>query len=527
MATDEQGKKAAAAAAKIAAKGAGIPTRAGRATDSQNAARLAAEAKAKPSRFDSQMAGEALAAEEAKKAYALSPAGIKAGIAAYYAANPTGKVKDPDKPVQPGKAWTWDGKAWVKPDKPGDGKSYTWDDNNGWTLSVEGTDDTVEKGDPPGKAWVWNGTKWVQPDKPGDDKPYTWDNDKGWVAEDAPVGTPPAYIYDPKTKTWIMPPKPTGAGNWVFDANDGWIESTIVPGSSGMSLGSDKTLALDTFKNTLALLFGVEEVNKPWVNALYASASKFLNTGSTIDESINLSLQDIRYNKELKPFTDRFNGIYALTDRLAGGEAIEVPTIAEYFKSESAMGDVLRAAGMGELANQNFLGGVIGLGKSVLEVTNLITDTFDRIDNAPGALGEDLKTLLNKGVDRVSIAKALLTGKEGALELNKKIKSIEQFSAAKSQGVAIDLEMGADLAAGGAEYGTSLAKFGTVKQLERGQMLGKMSGIDFTQNEAIASTFQSDAAAAEKIRRIKEEEANRFSGSSGRFASKDRAEGLI
>ena len=50
-----------------------------------------------------------------------------------------------------------------------------------------------------------------------------------------------------------------------------------------------------------------------------------------------------------------------------------------------------------------------------------------------------------------------------------------------------------------------------------------MSGIDFTQNEAIASTFNSNAAAEEKIRRINEEEANRFAARSGRLASQSRA----
>jgi len=341
-----------------------------------------------------------------------------------------------------------------------------------------------------------------------------------------PVGTPPAYVYDAATKTYKMPTKPTSPGTWVFDANNGWVDTTVVPGSSGIRADGTKTLALDTFKNTLGLLFGPKEAGQPWVNALYASASKFYNSGSTIDESINLSLQDIRYNKDLKPFTDRFNGIYALTDRLAKGEAIEVPTIAEYFKSESAMGDVLRAAGMGELANQNFLGGIIGMGKSVLEVTNLITDTFDRIDNAPSALKADLQAYF-PGADRTSIAKAMLTGEKGAAELTKKVKAISVQSAAKTQGVNINDLTSEDIAAQGYDYNKSLDNFATVKQLERGQSLGRMSNIDLTQQEAIASTFQSNAAAAEKIRKIREEEANRFSGSSGRFASKDRAQSII
>ena len=45
--------------------------------------------------------------------------------------------------------------------------------------------------------------------------------------------------------------------------------------------------------------------------------------------------------------------------------------------------------------------------------------------------------------------------------------------------------------------------------------------------DAIASTFQSSAAADEKIRRIDEEERNRFAARSGYLPSRDRAAGLI
>ena len=342
-----------------------------------------------------------------------------------------------------------------------------------------------------------------------------------------PVGTPPAYVYNTTTGKWEMPPKPTGTGTWVFDANNGWVDTTVVPGSGGMAAGETRTLALDTFKNTLGLLFGPKEASQPWVTALYTSASKFYNSGSTAEEAVNLSLQDVRYNKDLKPFTDRFNGIYALTDKLAKGEAFEVPTVAEYFKSESAMGDVLRSAGMGELATQEFLGGIIGLGKSVLEVTNLITDTFDRIDNAPSALKADLQAAF-PGADRTSIAKAMLLGDKGAAELTKKIKAISVQSAAKTQGVTIDTLTSEDIAGQGYDYNKSLTNFATVKQTaERGATLGRMSGIDLTQQEAIASAFGSNAAADEKIRRIAEEEKNRFAQTSGKLASRNRAQGAI
>jgi len=43
-------------------------------------------------------------------------------------------VNDPSRPSQPGAAYIWSGKEWVKPAKPEDGKNYSWNDDKGWTL---------------------------------------------------------------------------------------------------------------------------------------------------------------------------------------------------------------------------------------------------------------------------------------------------------------------------------------------------------------------------------------------------------
>lgn len=317
----------------------------------------------------------------------------------------------------------------------------------------------------------------------------------------------------------------TFVNGWDQDVYDetGKRKTTIVPGSTGKAFGEERTLAKNTFKNTLALFFGAQETSQPWMDTLYSSVAGFYNTGSTVDEALNLSLQEVRTNPALKPFTDRFSGIYALQDRLAKGEAIEVPTIAEYFKSESQMGDILRQAGMGDLANQKFLGDVLGLGKSVRVVTNLITETFAAIDNAPEALKKDLQAYLDLGVSRTDIAKALLTGKQGAEALNKRIGGLTALSAAKTQGVTIDETTALDIAARGYDYNKSLAGFADVKRLERGQMLGKMSGLELTQQETIASTFAQDVKAQDKIAKIAEEEANRFAARGGRLASQNRS----
>lgn len=343
-----------------------------------------------------------------------------------------------------------------------------------------------------------------------------------WIAEpQRPVGVSSLYTFNPATGQYEQPAQPAGNGPWEWDNTKGWITTTVNPGATGFQnvagasgATNERTLAKDTFKNTLALLFGAAEMSQPWVDAVYASVSSFYKTGSTIDEAINFSIQDVRNNPSMKPFTDRFSGVYALTDRLAAGEAITVPTVAEYFKSEADMGNILRDAGMGELATQKFLGDVIGRGKSVLEVSNLISGAFNAIDNAPEALKKTLSTYFPT-LSRVDLATAMLTGKDGAAALTKKVKDISVLSAAGTQGVTIDLATAGDLANQGYDYQGALQGFGTVKQLERGNTLAQMQGSTFTQGQAQSLIFGKDQAATEQARLISEREQAKFGAKSG------------
>jgi hypothetical protein len=289
-----------------------------------------------------------------------------------------------------------------------------------------------------------------------------------------------------------------------------------------------RTLAIDTFRNTLALFFGAEEVNQPWVNALYNVTSKYYKTGSTIDESLNLALQDVRNNPELAPFTKRFKGLYDLQDKLAKGEVVQVPTIAEFFKSQQALGDAVVMAGLPELNNREFLGDVLGTGKSVLETTALISQVFAAIDNAPDALKMDLQRVA-PGADRTSIAKALLMGREGAAALNKQIAATSVFSAARSQGLNVDMGTAADYAARGFDYGTSLTSFGTVARgrepLERLTEIstGKAVTPEQAQTTLQQSVFENSVVAQEKIRLEAEREAARYGGRAGTIGSRSLA----
>ena len=348
--------------------------------------------------------------------------------------------------TQPGKAWVKgaDGK-WTKPPMPTDGKTYTWNDETGWTVSAGGGDETPVR----------------------------------------PVGIPATFIWDPVTKTWKMPPKPTGEGNWVFDPNNGWVKSDVSLGSTGTSATEKTTLALNTFKNTLGLFFGAQEMTKPWVDGLYKYVSGFYKTGSTIDEAFNLALQEGRFNPDLAEFTKRFKGIYALTDLRAKGGLVEVPTIAEYFTTEAKMADLLKSSNLGELANEDFLGDVLGKGVSATEFGNRIVAVFDRIDNASDINKKTIARFFPT-LDRTQLAKALLTGEKGAKQLQQELSGYEVLSAAEQQGLGVSPtllsgitnERAQQIARGGGTYASTLPQFGQIARArETEQKLAEISGV--------------------------------------------------
>ena len=312
-----------------------------------------------------------------------------------------------------------------------------------------------------------------------------------------------------------------GQGGFYY----GEFES-VPAGEEDKSL-TERVLAADTFKNTFALIFGQNEANQPYVTKLYELVGGFYKSGSSIDDSLNLALRAAKQQNAIPEFTQRFEGIFQLEKLQQSGMAIEVPSIAEYIKSEQAMGDLMRQAGLDEIANQKFIGTVIGKGKSVLEVGNLISDVFNAIDYAPAALKQDLQTYF-PGVDRASIATAILTGPEGAAKLKNKVQAVSVMSAARQQGVAgVTLEDAASIANQGYGYNESLTGFGQVKSLERANTLAQFAGGSFTAQQAQSAVFSKTQQELDEIERLRQLEIARLQGSSGRFASRDRATGLI
>jgi len=295
----------------------------------------------------------------------------------------------------------------------------------------------------------------------------------------------------------------------------------------------DKTkttnLSEEAFINTLKLLMGSAEAAKPYVKQLYTLVSKYYKSGSTVSDAINLALYDAEENKLVPEFTTRFSGIFKLRDRRAAGEAIDVPTIAEYIKSQERLGDILRQSALGALANETFLNTVMATGKSVDESTSIIVDVFDLIDNAP----EVVKAQFAKNypsVSRAQLATALLTGTEGVKQLEKTVKKSGVIAAGTTQGIEVSDTLASDLVSKGQNFQTAGVGFSKVAQIlpqarrltsiEAGLAAGQQA---YTTEQAVAATFDQSAKELQTLADLAEREGARFSKRTGIAGSRSLA----
>ncbi len=319
-------------------------------------------------------------------------------------------------------------------------------------------------------------------------------------------------------------PSPDTSGNGGDGGDGGDGSSTSVFGSvAGTS--TTRTLGRDQFKNSLALFFGAAEAAKPWVDALYDVVSKFYRTGSGVDESFNLALQDARNNPALKPFTDRFKGIYALQDLKLTGKPVLVPTIAEYVVSQAKMADVLNQANLGSLATDDFTTELISKGNSVSTIADKIAKVYQRIDMAPKAIKDTLGRFFPT-VDRTTLAKTLLTGQKGVDELVDELEQYEVLAAAERQGLGainriggVDLGRAQEYARSGQTFASLTPQFSKIaRALPETTKLSQISKLeDIGQVGLEKALISQSAKEIEQLELLGEQEMARYSGKAGRL----------
>lgn len=337
-------------------------------------------------------------------------------------------------------------------------------------------------------------------------------------------------------KTPIFKPSSTGTGSGSgVGSSAGSGTGTGSSASTGSSVSTGPTLAKDVFKNTLALFFGQGELSKPWMDELYNVVSKYYKSGSSAEESLNLSLLDARNNPSLKTFTDRFKGIYALMDLKQAGKPITIPTIAEYVTSQAKMADVLNQANLADLATEDFTTELISKGNSVTTIANKISEVYNRIALAP----KDIKDTLSRyfpTVDNTKLARTLLLGEKGLTQLLDELSKYEVLAAAERQGIGaittpggVTEQRAQEYARAGGTYASLLPKFAQVREVT--PTAAKLAGVskrkDIGQVGVEQAIISGLAQPMEEIQTLGEEEVARFSGKAGRadtgLASQRRA----
>ena len=131
------------------------------------------------------------------------------------------------------------------------------------------------------------------------------------------------------------------------------------------------------------------------------------------------------------------------------------------------------------------------------------------------------------------LARALLLGAEGAADLERKVNKYGIMAAAQGQGLTVTEATAGELLAKGQGYASSKPKFGQAAaiiptfQKLTSMETGVEPGKAYTQEKAFSAVFDQNYQALQNIQNLSDREIGRFSAKSGRFASKDRATGLI
>lgn len=341
-----------------------------------------------------------------------------------------------------------------------------------------------------------------------------------------------------KAATWYASQQNTGVTNTGMTGTGVTGTGVTGTGVTGTATGmgaTGPTLAKDVFKATMALYFGEAELAKGWMDELYNVVSKFYRNGVEVATAFNMALLDARNNPNLKAFTDRFKGIYALQDLRQAGKPVEVPTIAQYVASQAGMADLLKQANLDDLATEEFTGELIGKGNSVTTIAEKIAKAYQRIDMAPKAIKDTLGRFFPT-VDRTALARTILLGQKGVDELVDELSKFEVLAAAEQQGLGAITKKGGlteeramEYARAGGTYQSLLPKFGQIaRALPDVQKLTGISRVaDISQADVEKAVISQSEQELRRLEDISLQEEARFRAKAGRadipLASQRRA----
>ena len=232
--------------------------------------------------------------------------------------------------------------------------------------------------------------------------------------------------------------------------------------------------------------------------------------------AVRLTLQDTPEYKE------RFKGIQLykqnFASEIAAGQKAAPLTPADYIKAERDYQEILTRYGLSNIAERNTYATLIGGDVSAVEVTDRITNVYDKIRNADEVLKSQLADYF-PDYNESDFAEVLLTGtspEDMASRLKNKLSAAEISSEASRAGLGLDVQRAMELQAMGVSR--TIARAGYSKIAEQQTRLGTLGSIyqtDVTdlQTELEAEQFQ--GLASQRRKKLTEQEKAQFSGRAG------------
>jgi hypothetical protein len=407
---------------------------------------------------------------------------------------PKGTTSSSD--TQPGKAWVKgaDGK-WVKPAMPTDGKTYSWDDNAGWTLSKGGDTATVTEvsritnADGSTTVTYSDGTKKVFPKIGGG--PDALDIKLISTYVDDATGDTVGYFSDGSRK--------------ILNKGNGPVRSE--------QFNDAYSLLKKTFED-----YGLAE--------LVPVIQNLMDRGIAPQQA-TLEL------RSSKPYQLRFKGNEL---RLAAGKnALDEAT---YLATENAYDETLKAFGqqnyfgIDRKAKQAKTAEIIGNDISADEFKNRVSLAVTRVQNADPSIKKLLKEFYPT-LNDADLIGYFLNPTEQLPKLKEKVTSAEIGSAFLGQGLAYTQERSAELAQYGIDRASAITGAKEIKDVlptsEKLADIYNEADIKYNQRTAEEEFLKDNVDAAQKRKRLKSMERAQFMGASGvgKTSLSRNAQGLI
>ena len=372
----------------------------------------------------------------------------------------------------------------------------------------------------PGTAWIWDGKAWVKPNIPDPSKTYTWDDNKGWLLpeEVEVVEATGDYTFDVKTGILLFNGKPyTGTYNG-FDyvggnKKDPTVGKIVDLNNDPLDLEgpTDAELArMDAFEQLKGLF---ESYN---LGSLAGKITEYMKAGKGPNETVLLLKKSDEYNL-------RFQGN---TLRLAAG--LNVMTEDAYLQLEDSYAETLISYGLRNMLstdrtkNEAMFAKFMGNDLAAPEFKNRIALATDRVINADPATKETFKKFFPNITD-ADLVSYFLSPKDTLSKLQEKATAAEIGGVATSQNLTTSLTSATDLAKFGIDRAAAVSGYADIKEvLPTSEKLGNIydeAGIKYDQASGEAEFFKQNQDARLKRKRLESLERGSFSGSAGRAAN--------